>query len=81
MSSPMAVGSLSQPPTFSARDKGREYTDVGMERLVPGYMVERPAKPQRRSAQRTRIGLWWELRSKMMGQEYRVRSASSVRWV
>lgn len=69
MSSPIAVGSLSHPPTFSASDKGSEYTDVGMEMLVPGYIVERPAKPQRRSAQRTRMGVLLELRSKMIGHE------------
>lgn len=68
MSSPIAVGSLSHPPTRSASDSGSEYTDVGMEMRVPGYMVERPAKAQRRSAQRTSIGDSWALRSKMMGQ-------------
>jgi hypothetical protein len=65
----MAVGSLSHPPTLSARESGSEYTEVGMEIIVPGYMVDSPAKAQSRSAQRTNTGLSWELRSKMMGQQ------------
>jgi hypothetical protein len=38
-------------------ESGREYTEVGMEIHVPGYMVDKPAKPQSRSAHRTRAGL------------------------
>lgn len=38
-----------------------------MEIGEPGYMVDRPAKHHSKSAQRTKTGVSWELRSKITG--------------
>jgi hypothetical protein len=69
MSSPIAAALLSQPPAFCARDKGNVYTEVGMEMGAPGYIAEIPANPHIKSAQRTKMGVSEEFRSKIMGHE------------
>jgi len=49
ISSPIAVVSPSQPPTFFE-------TEVGIEIGELGYIAETPANPQIKSAQRTKMG-------------------------
>ncbi len=68
----MDMALVSHPPTSSTSVNGREYTDVGIMIVEPGYKPDKPAAHHTISARRTRIGTLWALRSKMIGAAYMV---------